>query len=191
MEDNLPILLGDGNHDIVWHMSWKSSSWPLTCMKTRNQSLISFVYLDDLWNPQHLDFNAKTLHFTTTTTHFLTRFKLKNCTRMANSALKCKIIILNTARSLCNYNNILINFGQLYSNSCYTNFNNATLGMCIACEFHHIWTTRPCIYHIFQHLTKWFIFCRTDHACTVVSPNLHERLTHSSSLLLRKKPYIP
>ena len=29
-------------------------------------------------------------------------------TRMANSALKCRIIILITARSLCSYNNILI-----------------------------------------------------------------------------------
>ena len=29
-------------------------------------------------------------------------------TRMANSALKCQIIILITSRSLCNYNNILI-----------------------------------------------------------------------------------
>ena len=36
-------------------------------------------------------------------------------TRMANSALKCRIIILITARSLCNYNNILINFGHVYS----------------------------------------------------------------------------
>ena len=32
-------------------------------------------------------------------------------TRMANSALKCRLIILITASSLCNYNNILINFG--------------------------------------------------------------------------------
>ena len=49
-------------------------------------------------------------------------------TRMANSALKCRIIILIVARSLCNYNNTLMNFGQLYSNSCYTTFNIATLG---------------------------------------------------------------
>ena len=76
-------------------------------------------------------------------------------TRMANSALKYRIITLITARSLCNYNNILINFGQLYSNSCYTTFSIvATLGMCIACEFHQLWTVRPCIYHIFRHLTK-------------------------------------
>ena len=89
------------------------------------------------------------------------------CTRMANSALRCQIIILITARSLCSYNNILINFGQLYSNSCYTTFSIATLGMCIACEFHQLWAVRPCIYHIFQHLTKWLIFCRTRHACMV------------------------
>ena len=36
-------------------------------------------------------------------------------TRMANSALKCRIIISIAARSLCNYNNILINFGHVYS----------------------------------------------------------------------------
>ena len=52
-------------------------------------------------------------------------------THMANSALKCRIIILITARSLCSYNNILINFGQLYSNSCYTTFSIAALGLCI------------------------------------------------------------
>ena len=44
----------------------------------------------------------------------------------------------------------------------------ATLGMCIACEFHQLWAARPCIYHIFRHLTKWLIFCRTGHACTVI-----------------------
>ena len=88
-------------------------------------------------------------------------------TRMPNSALKCRLIILITARSLCSYNNFLINFGQLYSNSCYTTFSIATLGMCIACEFHQLWAMRPCIYHIFRHLTKWLIFCRTGHACTV------------------------
>ena len=75
-------------------------------------------------------------------------------TCMANSALKCRIIILIIARSLCSYNNIVINFGQLYSNSCYTTSNIATLGMCIACEFHQLWVVRPCIYHIFWHLTK-------------------------------------
>ena len=36
-------------------------------------------------------------------------------------------------------------------------------------EFHQLWATRPCIYHIFRHLTKWLIFCRTGHAGTVVS----------------------
>ena len=81
---------------------------------------------------------------------------------MANSTLKCRINILITAMSLCSYNNILINVGQLYSNSCYTTFSITTLGMCIACEFHQLGTARPCIYHIFQHLTKWLIFCRTD-----------------------------
>ena len=75
-------------------------------------------------------------------------------TRMANSALKCRIIIL-------------INFGQLYSNSCYTTFNIATLGMWIACEFHQLWIVRLCIYHKFRHLTKRLIFCRTGHARTV------------------------
>ena len=40
--------------------------------------------------------------------------------------------------------------------------------MCIACEFHQLWTARPCIYHIFRYLTKWLIFCRTGHACTVI-----------------------
>ena len=75
-------------------------------------------------------------------------------TRMANSALKCRIIILITARSFCSYNNILINFGQLYSNSCYTTFSVATLGMCIACEFYRLWAVMSCIYHIFQHLTN-------------------------------------
>ena len=78
---------------------------------------------------------------------------------MANSALKCPIIILITARSFWSYNNILINFGQLYSNSCYTTFSIATLGMCIACGFHQLWTVKPCIYHIFWHLTEWLIFC--------------------------------
>ena len=39
--------------------------------------------------------------------------------------------------------------------------------MCIACEFHQLWTVRPCIYHIFRHLIKWLIFCRTGHAGTV------------------------
>ena len=79
-------------------------------------------------------------------------------THMVNSALKCRMIILITARSFCSYNNVLINFGQLYSNSCYTTFNVATLGMCIACEFHQLWAVRPCIYHIFRHLTKWPFF---------------------------------
>ena len=60
----------------------------------------------------------------------------------------------NTGRSFCSYNKILINFGQLYSNSCYTTFSIATLGMCITCEFHQLWAVRPCIYHIFWHLTK-------------------------------------
>ena len=75
-------------------------------------------------------------------------------TRMANSTLKCRIIILFTARSFYSYVNILIDFGQLYSNSCYTTFSIATLGMCIACEFHQLWAVRPCIYHIFRHLIK-------------------------------------
>ena len=66
--------------------------------------------------------------------HPLVYFKYH--TRMANSALKCRIVILITARSFCNYNNILIKYGQLYSNSCYTTFSVATLRMCIACEFH-------------------------------------------------------
>ena len=56
-------------------------------------------------------------------------------TRMANSALKCRITILIIAMSFCSYSNILINFGQLYSNSCYTIFSIATLGMCI----HSMW----------------------------------------------------
>ena len=38
--------------------------------------------------------------------------------RMANSTLKCQIIILITARSFNSYDKILINFGQLYSNNC-------------------------------------------------------------------------
>ena len=75
-------------------------------------------------------------------------------TLMANFTLKCRIIILFTVRSFYTYDNIFINFGQLYSNSCYTTFNIATLGMCIACEFHQLWAVRPCIYHIFQHLIK-------------------------------------
>ena len=79
------------------------------------------------------------------------------CARMANSALKCRISILITARSLCSYNNILINFGRLYSNNCYRTFSIATLGMCITCKFHQFWAVRPCIYHIFGHLTKWLI----------------------------------
>ena len=90
---------------------------------------------------------------------------------MANSALKCQIIVLITARSFCSYNNILINFGHLYSNSCYTTFSIATLGSCIACEFHQLWAVRPCIYQIFRHLTKWLTLCRIVHACTV-HPNL-------------------
>ena len=89
-------------------------------------------------------------------------------TRMANWALKCPIIILIIARSSYSYNNILINFGQLYSNSCYTSFSIATLGMCIACEFHQLWAVRPCIYHKFWHLTKRFIFCRIGHAGTLM-----------------------
>ena len=96
--------------------------------------------------------------------YFLNKYR----TRMANSALKFRIIIWINAMSLCNYNNNLINFGQLYSNSCYTTFNIATLGMCIACEFHQLWTMRPCIYHIFRHLTKWLIGGRTGHTGTVV-----------------------
>ena len=92
-------------------------------------------------------------------------------TRMANSTLKCRIIILITARSFCSYNNILINFEQLYSNSCYTTFNITTLGICIACEFHQLWAVRPCIYQMFRHFTKWLIFCRIGHACTVISSN--------------------
>ena len=36
-------------------------------------------------------------------------------TRMANSALKCQMIILITARTFCSYNNILINFGHFNS----------------------------------------------------------------------------
>ena len=89
-------------------------------------------------------------------------------TRIANLAIKCWIIILIFARSCCSYNNILIIFGQLYSNSCYTTFSVVTLGMCIACEFHQLWAVRPCIYHIFRHLTKWLIFCRTGHVGTLV-----------------------
>ena len=78
-----------------------------------------------------------------------------------------KYLFLKSARSFCNYNNILGNFGQLYSNSCFTTFSIATLGMCIACEFHQLWAVRPCIYHIFQHLTKWLMFCLTGHASKV------------------------
>ena len=51
---------------------------------------------------------------------------------MANLALKCRILILNIARSFCSYNNILINFGQLYSNSCYTIFQ--------CCNFGHVYS---------------------------------------------------
>ena len=89
-------------------------------------------------------------------------------TRMANLALKCRIINLITARSLFSYFNILIKFGQLYNNSCYTNFTIATLGMCIACEFHQLWAVRPCVHHIFWHLTKWLIFSRIGHACMIL-----------------------
>ena len=35
-----------------------------------------------------------------------------------------------------------------------------------------LWAVRPCIYHIFQHLTNWLIFCRTSRASTVY--NLHD-----------------
>ena len=38
----------------------------------------------------------------------------------------------------------------MYNNSCYTTFSIATLGMCIACEFHQLAAVRPCIYHIFS-----------------------------------------
>ena len=79
-------------------------------------------------------------------------------THMANLALKCQMTILIIARSLCSYNNILINFGQVYSNSCYTTFSIAALGMCIACEFQQLWAMRPWLYHIFRHLTKWLVF---------------------------------
>ena len=89
---------------------------------------------------------------------------------MATSALKCRKIILIIVRTFSNYNNILINFGQLYSNiySCSTIFSIATLGMCTTCEFHRLWAVRPCIYHIIWHLTKWLIFCQTGHASTVI-----------------------
>ena len=71
--------------------------------------------------------------------HYHRRWKHKYRVRMANSALKCRLIILIIVRLLCSYNNILINFGQLYSNSCskfwYCNFGHvysmwilATLG---------------------------------------------------------------
>ena len=44
---------------------------------------------------------------------------------MANSALKCRIIILIIARSFCSYNSILINFGQLLLyNFQYCNFGH-------------------------------------------------------------------
>ena len=73
-----------------------------------------------------------------------------------------------------NYCKVILQFKQyfnqlwaLYSNSCYTTFSIATLGMCIACEVNQLWAVRPCIYHIFRHLTKWLIFCRTGHAITV------------------------
>ena len=49
-------------------------------------------------------------------------------TRLANSALKCRIINSITARSLCSYNNILINFGHLYRNTCYTTSSIANFG---------------------------------------------------------------
>ena len=96
-----------------------------------------------------------------------THYKTTTRTRMPNSALKCRIIILITARSFCSSNNILIKFGQLYSNSCYTNFSIATLGMCIVCELHQLWAVRPRIYHIFRHLTKRLIFSRTGRASSV------------------------
>ena len=63
----------------------------------------------------------------------------------------------------------LINFGQLYSYSCYISFNIASLDMCIACEFHQLWAVKPCIYHIFRHLTKWLVFLRNGHASTVLT----------------------
>ena len=47
--------------------------------------------------------------------------------RMANSTLKCQIIILITARSFNSYDKILINFGQLYSNNVY-NFQYCNFG---------------------------------------------------------------
>ena len=95
-------------------------------------------------------------------------------TRMANSALKCQIIILITARSLCSYNNILINFGQLYSNSCYTTFNIATLGMCIACEFHQLWAVKPCIYHIFREAPHKMTYFMLNWPCRCIITSLRD-----------------
>ena len=51
------------------------------------------------------------------------------------------------SRSFCSYNNILVNFGQMYSNSCYTTLSIATLGMCIACEFHQLWVVRLFVHY--------------------------------------------
>ena len=61
-----------------------------------------------------------------------------------------------------NYCKVILQFQQyfnqlgavVYSNRLLYNFTIATLGMCIACEFHQLWAMRPCIYHIFWHLTK-------------------------------------
>ena len=57
---------------------------------------------------------------------------------------------------------------------------------------HQLWAVRPCIYHIFRHLAKWFIFCRTGHAGTnsysskwrlSCSPSNHISLLQSHWLL--------
>ena len=96
-------------------------------------------------------------------------YTLHTVPRMANSALKCRIIILITASSLCSYNNILINFGQLYNNSCYTTLNIATLGMCIYSMWISSTLDSDALYlsHI-SALHQMTCFCRTGHAGTVL-----------------------
>ena len=73
---------------------------------------------------------------------YLNWYCYDNHTRMANSALKCQIIMLNTARSIA-----VITIFQ------------STLGVCttiVAIQFLllQLWAVRPSIDHIFRHLTK-------------------------------------
>ena len=57
---------------------------------------------------------------------------------------------------------------RFFSSLLYTTFNIADLNVCIAFKFYRLWATRPCIHHMFRHLTKRLIFGRTGHAGTVV-----------------------